>query len=37
MTLHIVKLCVGCDTVEELADWQAQRLSELARSGLRLS
>ncbi len=33
MTLHVVKLCVGCDTVEELADWQAQRLSELARSG----
>jgi hypothetical protein len=33
MTLHIVKLCVGCDSIEELAEWQAQRLSELARAG----
>lgn len=22
MTLHIVKLCVGCDTVEELLEWR---------------
>lgn len=22
MTLHLVKLCVGCDTVEELVAWQ---------------
>jgi len=21
MTLHLIKLCVGCDTVEELVDW----------------
>ena len=21
MTLHMIKLCVGCDTVEELVDW----------------
>ncbi len=25
MTLHLVKLCVGCDTVEELVAWQRQR------------
>jgi hypothetical protein len=33
MTLHIVKLCVGCDSIEELAEWQSQRLGELARAG----
>lgn len=22
MALHMIKLCVGCDTVEELADWR---------------
>ena len=22
MTLHLIKLCVGCDTVEELAEWR---------------
>ncbi len=24
MTLHLIKLCVGCDTVEELVAWRAQ-------------
>lgn len=33
MTLHLVKLCVGCDSVEELADWQKSRLAELASRG----
>ncbi|MBA4792430.1 MAG: DUF1489 domain-containing protein [Phenylobacterium sp.] len=23
MPLHIIKLCVGCDTVEELLDWRS--------------
>ncbi|HMO42881.1 MAG TPA: DUF1489 family protein [Phenylobacterium sp.] len=23
MPLHVIKLCVGCDTVEELLDWRA--------------
>jgi hypothetical protein len=31
MTLHLIKLCVGCDTVEELAAWQRQRLVVLRR------
>lgn len=26
--LHLLKLCVGADTVEDLLDWQAQRLAE---------
>jgi hypothetical protein len=32
MTIHLVKLCVGCDTVRELADWQVERLKELKRA-----
>ncbi len=27
MIVHIVKLCVGCDAVEELAEWQRKRLA----------
>lgn len=29
MALHILKLCVGVDSLEELADWQAARLKQL--------
>src|SRR5208337_967336 len=32
MTLHILKLCVGCDSIEELADWQRRRLATLRQS-----
>jgi hypothetical protein len=32
MTTHIVKLCVGADSIEDLADWQRQRIA--AGSGL---
>ncbi len=32
MTLHILKLCVGCDSVEELASWQRQRLATLRQA-----
>lgn len=28
MALHLIKLCVGVDSVEELADWQQARLAE---------
>ena len=28
MPLHIIKLCVGCDSLSELADWQKKRLKE---------
>jgi len=31
MTLHIIKLCVGVDTVQELAEWQAGRLKDLKK------
>lgn len=32
MTIHLLKLCVGCDTVQDLQDWQRQRLKELKRA-----
>jgi hypothetical protein len=31
MTLHMIKLCVGADSIEELARWQQQRLAEMKR------
>jgi hypothetical protein len=32
MAIHLVKLCVGCDTVQDLRDWQTQRLKDLKRA-----
>ncbi|MBI4724120.1 MAG: DUF1489 domain-containing protein [Rhodomicrobium sp.] len=32
MTLHILKLCVGCGTFEELASWQRRRLAALRKT-----
>lgn len=31
MSLHLIKLCVGVDSVAELAEWQAGRLKELKK------
>jgi len=31
VTMHLIKLCVGVDTVQELADWQAGRLKDLKK------
>jgi hypothetical protein len=33
MTVHLVKLCVGVETVQDLATWQAGRLEALAQVG----
>jgi hypothetical protein len=33
MPLHIVKLCVGTTSIEDLADWQRERLAEQKASG----
>jgi hypothetical protein len=33
MTVHLIKLCVGVETIAELAEWQAERLERLAREG----
>jgi hypothetical protein len=33
MTLHLLKLCVGCDSIEDLEGWIAHRLRERKRAG----
>jgi len=33
MTIHIIKLSVGSESVDDLAEWQAQRLNQLKRKG----
>jgi hypothetical protein len=35
MTLHLIKLCVGCDSVKELQDWIRERLRDKKRRGLK--
>lgn len=32
MTLHLVKLCVGAQSIEDLAHWQAGRLAEAKKN-----
>jgi hypothetical protein len=33
MPLHLIKLCVGCDSLAELASWQKKRLQEKRTKG----
>lgn len=33
MSLHLIKLCVGCESVEDLEDWIALRQDEKRRAG----
>jgi hypothetical protein len=33
MALHLIKLCVGCDSIEDLEEWIALRLKEARRAG----
>jgi hypothetical protein len=33
MTVNLLKLCVGVDTVQELKGWQVERLKRLKRAG----
>ena len=33
MSLHLIKLCVGCDSIEDLASWQAERLKARRQAG----
>ncbi len=35
MTIHLVKLCVGAQLIEDLASWQAGRLAALREAGER--
>lgn len=34
MSLHLVKLCVGCDSIEDLAGWQKKRLADQRKRGV---
>lgn len=34
MALNLIKLCVGCDSIEELSLWQTERLAQMKRSGI---
>ncbi len=34
MALNLIKLCVGCDGIDDLADWIAATLAEKTRRGL---
>jgi hypothetical protein len=36
MPLHLIKLCVGCDSVADLEDWIAQKLKERKKRGQKL-
>jgi hypothetical protein len=31
MTVHLIKLCVGAESIEDLAQWQARRLAEIKK------
>ena len=33
MALHLIKLCVGCDSPEELEEWIGRRLAEKKKRG----
>lgn len=33
MTVHLLKLCVGADSIEDLARWQASRIAALRKAG----
>ncbi len=33
MPLNLIKLCVGCDQIEDLAAWQAERLQSMRKAG----
>jgi hypothetical protein len=33
MPLNLIKLCVGCDSVDDLASWQAERLKAMRKAG----
>jgi len=34
VTLHLIKLCVGCDSVRDLEDWIQQKLKQRRKRGL---
>jgi hypothetical protein len=35
MTLHLIKLCVGCESIEDLVEWIEEKLAEKRKAGLK--
>ena len=35
MTLHLIKLCVGCESIDDLAEWIERKLAEKRKAGLK--
>jgi hypothetical protein len=35
MPLHVIKLCVGGESIEDLADWQTERLKQQKAEGIK--
>jgi hypothetical protein len=33
MTIHLIKLCVGCDSIADLEEWQNERLKQMRKAG----
>lgn len=33
MTIHLIKLCVGAESIEDLASWQTERLAGMKKRG----
>ena len=36
MALHLIKLCVGCDSIKDLRGWVAERMATARKKGLPL-
>ena len=36
MTLNLIKLCVGCDSIDHLARWQKERVQALKKRGAKV-
>ncbi|MBZ0215312.1 MAG: DUF1489 domain-containing protein [Fimbriimonadaceae bacterium] len=34
MTLNLIKLCVGCPSIEQLEEWQSGRLADMRQRGV---
>jgi hypothetical protein len=33
MTLHLIKLCVGCDSIDDLVEWIDERMAQKRKAG----
>jgi hypothetical protein len=35
MALHLIKLCVGCESIDDLAEWIERKLAEKRKAGIK--